>query len=71
VYSLRKGGYFNDLDPFIDQVEGQLDGKPLLTSLDRCLKPLRDVANSPICAVDLWMQSVIDVQGNQSASVIH
>ena len=58
TYALRKGGYFADMDILADMVEACLLEERLTRPLKWYLRPLKDVANNPICAVDMWMRTL-------------
>jgi hypothetical protein len=58
TYVLRKGGYFNDIDTLAMVVETRLAEENLVRPMKWYMRPLRDVANNPICAVDMWMRTL-------------
>jgi hypothetical protein len=58
TYAIRKGGYFDDMDALAILVEARLAQEKLARPLTWYLRPLKDVANNPICAVDMWMRTL-------------
>jgi len=71
LFALRKGGYLNDLDPFIDRVRKCLSKKALSLDIEWYLQPLRDVADNPICAVDIWMSTLVTEKTYSLSAACH
>jgi hypothetical protein len=71
TYALRKGGYFGDLDAFVLTVEARLSDEVLPKPVVWYLRPLKDVAENPICAVDMWMNTLAETFRFSSKQVVH
>ena len=71
LFALRKGGYLADLDHFIAEVKRKLESLMLPKDVSWYLRPLNDVVDHPMCAVDVWMQEMMVSQADSNLFVVH
>lgn len=57
VFALRKAGFFKDLAPFIEQTEHRLRRLKTVGNVSWLIRPLKDIAEHPICVVEFWLSS--------------
>lgn len=56
IYTLRKSAYTADFEALFDKIKHRLENEVFLASIEHALKPLMDIAYSPVSEVDRWMQ---------------
>lgn len=71
LFALRKGGFLNDLDALIATVEQSLKSTRLPKTVAWYIQPLKDVADKPMCAVEVWMQSILKTPTLEPSSALH
>ena len=71
VFALRKAGFFSDLIPFIEQAEHRLKQLSSIQDVAWLVRPLRDIAEHPICVVEFWLSSLLTPAEPRRSAALH
>ncbi|EAR09016.1 hypothetical protein [Reinekea blandensis] len=71
LFALRKAGFFSDLAPFIEQAERRLKQLSTVDNVGWLVRPLKDIAEHPICVVEFWLSSLLSSVHQPRPAVLH
>ncbi len=71
VLALRKMGFDRDVEVLVQRISDLLTQVELPKSVAWYIQPLVDVTNQPICAVNVWMQQVLEQMAVPQSQAVH